>query len=137
MTLSAAEKKTLSKYRLSKAERLLSDAELLLREDRWDSSVNRSYYAALSAAKAALILFGVDSKTHESVKTMVNKKLVLDGYMPKENGKWFRELLSEREEADYADYSYIDSSDATEAFQNVSAFIQNTKELVAKISEQL
>lgn len=64
MTLSIEEKKALSKYRLEKADRLLKDAELLLKKSRWESSVNRSYYAVLSAAKAALILFGIDPKTH-------------------------------------------------------------------------
>lgn len=38
--------------------------------ERWESSVNKSYYAALSAAKAVLILFGIDPKSHEGVKTM-------------------------------------------------------------------
>jgi uncharacterized protein (UPF0332 family) len=51
MTLDKEEKKTLSKYRLEKAERLLEDARLLFKESRWESAVNRSYYAALSAAK--------------------------------------------------------------------------------------
>ncbi len=68
MTLNTEEKKTLSSYRLKKAERLLDDAKLLLNEDRWESSINRSYYAALSAAKAVLILFGIDPKTLRELK---------------------------------------------------------------------
>jgi uncharacterized protein (UPF0332 family) len=55
MILSIEEKKALSKYRLEKAERLREDAEALLKDGRWESSVNRSYYDALSAAKAALV----------------------------------------------------------------------------------
>ena len=56
MILSIEEKKALSKYRLEKAERLCEDAEAHLKKDgRWESSVNRSYYDALSAAKAALV----------------------------------------------------------------------------------
>ena len=103
MTLNKKEKKALSKYRLNKAENLLADAELLLKEKRIESSINRSYYAALSAAKAALILFGIDPKTHEGAKVMVNKELILGGYLPKEYGKLFRNLLFEREDADYTD----------------------------------
>lgn len=136
MTLNTEEKKTLSSYRLKKAERLLDDAKLLLNEDRWESSINRSYYAALSAAKAVLILFGIDPKTHEGVKTMVNKKLVLDGLIPKEYGKWFRNLLFEREDVDYADYVDIDSSDAEDAFQNASKFIEKTKEVIHTLIQQ-
>lgn len=137
MTLSIEEKKALSKYRLEKADRLLKDAELLLKESRWESSVNRSYYAVLSAAKAALILFGIDPKTHEGVKTMINKKLVLDGFIPKEYGKWFRNLLSEREDVDYADYVTIDSSDAEEAYKNASSFTEKIKEVINVLIQQL
>jgi len=137
MTLSIEEKKALSKYRLEKAEKLIEDAEILLKESRWESSVNRSYYAVLSAAKAALILFGIDPKTHEGVKTMINKKLVLDGFIPKEYGKWFRNLLSEREDADYADYVTIDSSDAEEAYKNASSFTEKIKEVINVLIQQL
>lgn len=70
MTLTGEEKKSLSKYRLEKAKRLLEDAKLLLEKERLESSINRSYYAALTAAKGVLILFGVDPKTREGVKTI-------------------------------------------------------------------
>lgn len=137
MTLNAEEKKSLSKYRLDKAERLLEDARLLLQEKRSESSINRSYYAALSAAKAALILFGTDPKTHEGVKTMVNKKLVLDGFMPRDYGKWFRGLMLEREDVDYADYVTVDVTDAEEAFKNASNFIKKIRDIVNILIQQL
>lgn len=136
MTLNAEEKKSLSTYRLDRAYRLLEDASLLLKEKRWESSVNRSYYASLSAAKAALILFGIDPKSHEVVKTMVNKKLVLEGLMPKEYGKWFRSLLIEREDADYADYVTIDSEDAEEALKNAFNFIEKIKNIINMLVQQ-
>lgn len=131
------EKKALSKYRMEKAERLLEDARLLLKEGRWESSVNRSYYSALSAAKGVLILFGIDPKSHEGVKTMVNKKLVMDGLIAKEHGRWFRNLLFEREDADYADYVSITSSDAEEAFNEASRFIEKMKEVAGTLISQL
>jgi uncharacterized protein (UPF0332 family) len=137
MTLEKEEKRTLSKFRLEKAGNLLEDAKLLLKEGRAESSINRSYYASLSASKAALILFGIDPKTHEGVKTMVNKKLVLEGLIPKEYGKWFRTLLFERENADYADYTTIDLSDAEEAYTTASKYIEKIKEIIPLLVQQL
>lgn len=101
------------------------------------SSINRSYYAALNAAKGVLILFGLDPKTHEGVKTMVNRKLVLEGLMSKEYGKWFRSLLIEREEVDYADYAAIDSADAKEALDNALKFVEKMKEIANDLIKQL
>ncbi|MBI5026070.1 MAG: HEPN domain-containing protein [Nitrospirae bacterium] len=122
---------------LQKAKSLLEDAKLLLEKERFGSSINRSYYAALTAAKGALILFGTDPKTHEGVKTMVGKKLIMDGYMSAEYGKWFRSLLSEREDADYADFTIVDKNDAEEAYNNASAFIKKTAEVVDGIIKEL
>ena len=137
MTLSSEEKKSLSKYRIGKAKSLLEDAVLLLEKDRFGSSINRSYYAALTAAKAMLILFGIDPKTHDGVKTMIGQKLITEGYLPNEYGKWFRSLLFEREDADYADFVIVDRADADEAYKNAAAFVEKSAEVAAKIIAEI
>lgn len=136
MTLSREEKRALSRYRLDKADRLLADAELLLEQSRWESAVNRSYYAALSAARAVLILFGGDPRTHEGVKTMVNQKLVLGGYVSKDYGRWFRDLFFDREEVDYADYVTIDKTDAIAAVERAGQFVQEAKRIVERLDHE-
>lgn len=137
MTLSIEEKKSLSRYRLEKAKRLLQDAGLLLEKKRFESSINRSYYATLTAAKGLLILFGINPRTHEGVKTMVGKKLILDGYMSNEYGKWFRGLLFEREDADYADFIMIDKEEADEAYKHAAAFVEKSVEVADRIIKEL
>ena len=137
MTLSPEEKLSLSRYRLEKAKKLLEDARILLEQQRFESSINRSYYAALTAAKAVLILFGIDPKTHEGVKTMVGKKLIMDGYAPNEYAKWFRGLLAEREDADYADFVKIDRNDADEAYNHASAFVKKSDDIAEKIRKEI
>lgn len=136
MTLSQEEKQTLSKYRLEKARRLLDDSRLLFEQGRYESSINRSYYAVLAAAKGILILFGVDPKTHEGVKSMIGKKLIMDGYAPNEYAKWFRNLLFEREDADYADFVAVDKGEAEEAYNNASAFVEKSFEIARQIQKE-
>ncbi len=137
MTLSREEKRALSRYRLEKADRLLADARLLLEQRRWESAVNRAYYAALSAARAVLILFGGDPRSHEGVKTMVNQRLVLGGYMSKEYGRWFRDLLFDREEADYADYVVVDEADASAAVERGEKFVEEAKRIADRVHREL
>lgn len=137
MTLNKREKETLARYRLEKAEKVLADARLLLKEKRVESSINRSYYAALSAAKAALIIFGIDPKTHEGVKAMLNKELILPGLLPKEFAKWFRKLQFEREDADYGDYTAYELPDAQNAYQEASSFIDKIKEIIPSLLDQV
>ena len=137
MTLDIEEKKALSRYRLEKADRLLEDAALLLSNERWESSINRSYYAALNAAKAVLILFGIDPGSHEGVKSMVGKKLILGGFLEKEHGRWFRNLQFQREDVDYADYVTLERKDAEEAFNNASQFVEKVKEVTLRLEGEL
>jgi len=137
MTLNREEKIALSRYRLDKADRLLADARLLLEQGRWESAVNRSYYAALSAARADLILFGGDPRSHEGVKTMVNQKLVLEGYLAKEYGRWFRDLLFDREEADSADYVAVDKADASAAVERATKFVEESKRVADRLGKEL
>jgi uncharacterized protein len=137
MTLRQEEKDSLSRYRIEKAKKILEDARLLLEENRFESSVNRSYYAALTAAKAVLILFGIDPKTHEGVKAMLGKKLVLTGHASREYGKWFRSLKGDREEVDYADYVSIDRAEAEDAFTSAERFVEESRRLVEKLQKEL
>ncbi len=46
----------LSAYRIEKATTLLAQAELLLKNQQYDGSVNRSYYAIFNAVRAILAL---------------------------------------------------------------------------------
>ena len=69
---------------------------------------------------------------------MISKKLVLDGLISKEHGRWFRNLLFEREDVDYADYVNIDASDAEEAYKNASGFMdKKIKEVINTLVKQL
>ncbi len=56
-----------SDYRLEKAKDLLAQAELLLKDKRFDGCVNRSYYTIFSAIRAMLALAGIDSRKHSGV----------------------------------------------------------------------
>lgn len=57
------------KYRLQKAEETLEVARLLVENKKWNSSVNRLYYACYYAVSALLINDGISAKTHAGVKT--------------------------------------------------------------------
>ena len=74
MTLSREDKIALSDMRFEKASQFLDDAGANLKEARIKTSVSRSYYAALNAVRALLILEGVDSETHSGAITVLNSR---------------------------------------------------------------
>ena len=55
----------LSQHRLHKAKDVLRQAELLLKNNEYDGSINRSYYAIFNAIRSLLALVGLDSRRHK------------------------------------------------------------------------
>ena len=49
----------------------LESARILLRTGRFDDAISRAYYAAFYAARALLLLLGVEARTHEGVLAML------------------------------------------------------------------
>ncbi len=128
MTLEAQDKKSLSDVRMAKAHEFLADARANFKDGRHKTAVNRSYYAALSAIRAILILDGANPETHEGAVTMLSLRFIKTGLLPVDVVKKFKVLLSRRTDVDYGDFETIDKADAEDS-------IKITEELLAQIDK--
>lgn len=72
-------RKALATYRAEKAEELLKDAEDALQRDRFMLSVNRSYYAMFTSARALLAMEEKDSSKHSGIISLFNQWFVKSG----------------------------------------------------------
>ncbi|MEW6527868.1 MAG: HEPN domain-containing protein [Spirochaetota bacterium] len=133
MTLSAEDKKTLSQFRLKKAKEFLDDAERNYDDGRYRTSINRSYYAALNAARALLILEGANPETHDGIITMLRLRFVKKEILSAEMIKKFKLLLSRRTDVDYGDFDSIDKEDALSSLNDAKTFIQAIEQAMKKI----
>jgi uncharacterized protein (UPF0332 family) len=129
MTLSWTDKKILSQTRMEKAREFLEDAKGNFREGRVKTSINRSYYALLAAARSILILCGVNPETHESGVTMLSLKFVKSELLSVETVKTFKLLFSRRTDADYGDFDSADAADAEEAIRLASGAVEEIEQL--------
>ncbi len=137
MTLSSEEKIQLSRYRMEKARRALSDAKNLVGLDAFDASVNRSYYAILSADRSVLILRGIDPETHDGIKTMLSREFIKDGTLPKDLMETFRRVRGRRVNFDYGDYSETGEYEALDSSTRTEEFLKKTSELVNELVKGL
>ncbi len=133
MTLSSEDKKTLSQFRLQKAKEFLDDAKKNFDDKRYRTSVNRSYYAALNAARALLILEGANPETHDGVVTMLSLRFVKKGILPSEVIKSFKLLLSRRTDVDYGDFDDIGKDEALDSLHNAQSFIETIEQAMGKV----
>lgn len=124
MILDPQDKKTLSNIRMEKAYKYLKDAIANYEEGRYETSVNRSYYAVLSAVRSLLILEGTDPETHKGVITMLSLRFVKPALLSKDVVKKFEILLSRRTDVDYSDFETIDKSDAEDSVRIAREMIE-------------
>lgn len=129
MTLEREDKKALSGIRMEKAREFLEDARANFKESRHRTAVNRSYYAALNAARALLILEGANPETHDGVVTMLSLRFVKPGLLSTKAIKDFKILLSRRTDVDYGDFEKTDAVDTEDSLKIAEAFIQEVDDV--------
>jgi uncharacterized protein (UPF0332 family) len=133
MTLSPQDKKTLSAMRMEKAYKYLQDAAANYEEKRYETSVNRSYYAVLNAVRSILILEGINPESHKGVITMLSLRFVKPGLIPKDTLRKFELLLSRRTDADYGDLETIDKNDAEDSMRTAEKIVK----LIDKVRKKM
>ena len=78
----------LAMYRMQKAKEILIEAKDNLIQKHYGLSVNRSYYAMFTAARALLALKEMDSSKHSGVIALFNQHIVKAELFPKKIGKF-------------------------------------------------
>ena len=137
MNLEAKDKKILSDVRMKKALEFLEDAHANFNDSRHRTSVNRSYYAALNAARALLILEGVNPETHNGVVTMLSLRFVKPALLSVKIIKDFKILLSRRTDVDYGDFETTDASDAEDSLARANEMMEELDRLRKEMIESL
>ena len=89
--------------------------------------VNRLYYAAFHAAKAALYDRGHDPASHGGVLSLVGSELVVPGEVSRERGRFLNHLSELRQQADYG-YEAI-TDDVAELVTRTEQFVTEMESL--------
>jgi len=67
LIISIKDKKILSDVRMDRAREFLADAHANFKDQRYRTTINRAYYASLSALRALLILEGINGDSRGSI----------------------------------------------------------------------
>lgn len=126
----------LAQYRVNKAKANLKESEDALNQKHFSLSVNRSYYAMFSAARAILALEEKDSSKHSGVISLFNQCLVKPGMVPKEIGEFIRQAKRIREHADYGDFVQISEEEAQTQIERAKQFVAEVEKTIRKIIKE-
>ena len=114
-------------YRLKRAQESLEDARILARAERWDTCVNRLYYACFYAVSALILQRQLSSAKHTGVRSLFNQHFVKTGEIPRRLAQIYNDLFARRQESDYLDFVQFEAA-------QVQPWIEEAEEFVGHVS---
>ncbi len=125
-------KRDLIDYRISRAKDTLDDAQILADKEKWNSTINRLYYAAYYAVMALLLDSELKPTTHNGAKSNFSEYFVKTGKVEKELGKIYSQLFTWRQKGDYDDMFDFTKEKVIPYFEPVNQLI----EIIEKLTEK-
>lgn len=107
---------------LQRAQTTLATARQLIDVDP-TSSINRAYYAAFCAARAAVRLHGSAPKTHPGLSREVGRLLVPSQVLSSQQARFYSSLQTKRELFDYGEDEVPSSQEAARVTEEASRLI--------------
>lgn len=126
-------RKGLCRYRLEKARKCLSSANVLVQSEDYCGAANRSYYAMFHCIRSLLALEGVDFSKHAGVMAYFQKNYIKSGIFGKEYSKILTEAFQVRSDSDYDDYYMLSREEVEEQIENAGFFIDGITKYVNEI----
>jgi uncharacterized protein (UPF0332 family) len=93
------------RYRLEKAKETINEVDILIKNQLWNTSVNRMYYACFYMVNALLLKHGFEASTHKGCRLMFGKHFIQTKIIDNEMGKLYTKLFEMRHKGDYDDFS--------------------------------
>ncbi len=110
-------------HRLSEAKETLREAKILLDNEAFRGSINRSYYAMFYAAVGLLSIKNLGSSKHSGVMSFFDREFVKTGELSKELSRSFHRAFEERQMSDYGDMLAPDEETAKELIEQAKIFV--------------
>jgi len=125
-----SDRRELVTYRLQKAKETISEIEFHLRNEFWNTSVNRMYYACFYAVSALLINDEIKAQTHAGVRQMFGLHFVKTGKIEIELGKFYSDIFDKRMSSDYEDFMEFEKEEVLELYTQANQFITRIIQLL-------
>ena len=114
----------LARYRISRAEEVLSTARSVQTLGDYYTANNRAYYCVFHTIRALLALDGEDYKKHSAVIAKFDQNYVKTGVFSADFSKIVHYASRIRNKSDYEDYYICTQSETEELIQDAARFLQ-------------
>lgn len=117
-------------YRIERAWDTLDDARILAANKKWNSTINRLYYATYYAVMALLLRNGLKPATHNGAKTNFTIHFIKTEIIDKELGTLYAQLFTWRQKGDYDDLFDFNENKVMPLFEPTEKLIKKIESLV-------
>lgn len=128
--LTSEQRSDLVNYYFERAHESIAEAKYLRDGGYFNGAVTRLYYACFNAARGLLISDGIETSTHNGVKSMVSMNYIRKGLLAIEHGATLTDLFNQRHVSDYEAYAFRDASSVEYLLPKAEAFIEAVETLV-------
>ena len=108
------DKDLLIKLQKEKSHKMLSDANDMVEQKRWDIAANRYYYACYHMLQGLFISRGMSAKSHDGSLTHLGQDFILSGQVDKKFGRFFARMVQLRHKADYNSIADVTENEVLE-----------------------
>lgn len=115
---------------MERAKKYLKSSETLLKEEDYESSVSRTYYAMFYSTEAILLTKNLSFSPHKGVISSFGEHFIKPGSFPKDMGKELNRAFEKRQLGDYGSTFVIRKEEAEE-------MLEKGKDFVEKITQYL
>lgn len=124
------DKELLITLQKEKSHKMLSDADAMVDQKRWDIAANRFYYACYHILQALFISRGVSAKTHDGSLTHLGQDFILSGEIDKKFGRFFSRMVQLRHKADYNSIAEVTKEEVLEMQPLSKEFIEQVENII-------
>jgi uncharacterized protein (UPF0332 family) len=131
-TLTDEQRADLVNYFFERAHESIDEAKYLRDGGYYNGAVTRLYYACFNAARGLLTVNGIDTSTHNGVKSMISMNFIRKGLLSIEHGATLMDLFNQRHASDYEAYAYRDASSVEFLLPKAESFVNTVEQLASK-----
>jgi uncharacterized protein (UPF0332 family) len=117
---------------LEKAQRYLKSADMLIREEDFDSAASRTYYAMFYSTQAALLTKNLTFSSHKGVISAFNESFIKTSLLPRDMSRELNRAFEKRQAGDYMISRAIIEEEAADLLKNARSFIDAIKQYLQK-----
>jgi uncharacterized protein (UPF0332 family) len=124
------DRKHLVKYRIERARDTFDEVSIHVKNELWNTAVNRLYYACYYAVTALLINEKINATTHTGVRQMFGLHFIKTGIIETQLGKYYSDIFDLRQTGDYGDYIVFKKDDVLDLLKPAHNLISKIEDLV-------